>query len=521
MSSTTDRPTLRAFTYSKDHLTRLIRSCVRLPETTRQTIEEKQQLDHLDQYFRQMGARTIIAERGYTDRDYLEDYAAYYVRCLDRYRSRCCRLHFHRCALRTKDLDALAARAASDVTEKQFRDENCYLGFIVIKPLPRTFIGRTCLKPHPDVRHGALREHEVHLLGLDLHVRTLGFQEQDRTTSACATSALWSVLQKTADLFHHSFYTPAVITRHATQEIGGIERAFPSHGLTVLQLAGAIRRIGLEPEFFKPETRAHLQAMAYAYLRMGIPLLLVGSLFDASASPTRPYDPRDPAGVHGVAVTGLLAPSRGHPCRPYCEPDAAPGEPGTLFSHSRVDRVFVHDDQIGPFMSLSFDDASLPVQCPDKRMETEKFVMKSLWRGSDGGTGHVYFAPRSVIVPVYHKIRISVLPVIRRVIEYDKYVETRRGRGDSPLDCRLEWDVFLSTTNDLKRDIRRRSDLARGLRVGFLEESMPRFVWRAIGLCGERRVIELLYDATDIEQADFQLPQLIPYDSQVADWLVG
>src|SRR3546814_12270221 len=44
-------------------------------------IRKKTHLRFLDEYFTEIGAATIVVEERYIDRDYLEDYAAYYARC--------------------------------------------------------------------------------------------------------------------------------------------------------------------------------------------------------------------------------------------------------------------------------------------------------------------------------------------------------------------------------------------------------------------------------------------------------
>jgi hypothetical protein len=43
--------------------------------------EAKSHLSYFDEYLSSVGAKTILIENPYTDRDYLEDYAAYYARC--------------------------------------------------------------------------------------------------------------------------------------------------------------------------------------------------------------------------------------------------------------------------------------------------------------------------------------------------------------------------------------------------------------------------------------------------------
>ncbi len=76
----------------------------------------------------------------------------------------------------------LLGRAGGSLRQKDLQDG--YLGFIVVKPLPRTIIGRTCLKTYDSkggTRHFPIvRRYPVHLFGIPLRVETLAFQEQDQ-----------------------------------------------------------------------------------------------------------------------------------------------------------------------------------------------------------------------------------------------------------------------------------------------------------------------------------------------------
>lgn len=51
---------------------------------------------YFEEYFGAEGvnAKTIVVEQEYVDRDFLEDYSSYYVRCFADYRRICSRLHF-------------------------------------------------------------------------------------------------------------------------------------------------------------------------------------------------------------------------------------------------------------------------------------------------------------------------------------------------------------------------------------------------------------------------------------------
>lgn len=166
-------------------------------------IPGKQQVAFLKRYLPRIGVTTLVEEPDYVDRDFLEDFAAYHVRSFTQYRSRCTRLHFFAGGATEEGIRAamLDAAAAEPLREG-------YRGFVVVRPLPDTIIGRTCLATYPQKAgvervYPTLYTQEVNLFGIDLAVETVAFQEQDRDVAACATSALWSVLQKTGRQFQH------------------------------------------------------------------------------------------------------------------------------------------------------------------------------------------------------------------------------------------------------------------------------------------------------------------------------
>lgn len=203
--------------YSVDNLIRcFVSSSLNLNAV--EGVGEKLHLDYFTEYFSELGAQTILAEHDYIDRDYLEDYAAYYDRCLQDYSRRTHRLHFFSIAFTSADFEVCLLGKPLQLVEAEIR--RSYLGFVVVKPLPQSFVGRTCLVTYPDDgvrRHfPSLRTYDVHLFGLDLEARSLAYQEQDHVVAACATSAIWSCLQGTGTLFQHIIPPPVKITRWAS-----------------------------------------------------------------------------------------------------------------------------------------------------------------------------------------------------------------------------------------------------------------------------------------------------------------
>jgi YD repeat-containing protein len=75
----------------------------------------------------------LIVERNYIDRDFLEDFASFYVKCFDDYSRKCTRLHFFASVFSETDFNQLLedGRGIGEADLAQ-----SYLGFLVIKPLP-------------------------------------------------------------------------------------------------------------------------------------------------------------------------------------------------------------------------------------------------------------------------------------------------------------------------------------------------------------------------------------------------
>ena len=296
-------------------------------------------------YLDSLGCRTIVHERHYIDRHYIDDFSLFYSRSLRDYPNSCQRLHFFASEFDGEQWSGLVQRANSGEREEVERElAGKYLGFMVIKTLPGSPIGRTVVRTfNRDAEGGqrreftAIRRYEVSLAGLSLSVRGLAFQQQDQGVSACATTALWSALQRTATQEHLSSPTPAEITEAASRYmlLGG--RALPSEGLHFDQLCEAVRATGLAPVLLTsispPEDRAHMAT----YLRSGLPVLL-GIL------------PMQGGEAHAVCLVGL----RWGAVQPPTDPNICYRDGSTA-----VDRIYVHDDRLGPYASAAMKSTTI------------------------------------------------------------------------------------------------------------------------------------------------------------------
>src|SRR5437667_11595749 len=52
------------------------------------------QLTYLERYVKQLQCKSIVIERQYIDRDYMEDHSVFYARCLSSFENFCQRVHF-------------------------------------------------------------------------------------------------------------------------------------------------------------------------------------------------------------------------------------------------------------------------------------------------------------------------------------------------------------------------------------------------------------------------------------------
>lgn len=471
-------------------------------KSEREIINRKSHCDYFQNYFAKLKAKTIVVENEYIDRDFLEDFSAYYVRCFHRYDSRCTRLHFFDIDFTDLDLKTLLRGEVSKVNPELLN--SAYLGFIVVKPLPQTVVGRTCLKTYEDVdghrTYPITRTYSANLFGISLRVESLAFQEQDHVVAACATSALWSAFHGTGPLFQHAIPSPVEITRLASTNMSDESRNLPNHGLNIQQMAVAIRGVGLEPFAIGTTNIFGLKSALYAYLIGRVPVLLAGQLFDSVPTPNVFL------GRHAVAVTGFGSTEK-----------ADSQQTEFLCRSNLIDRIYAHDDQVGPFARMLFDNIAVNTVVQGRNIS---YWSLSSSFSNNGVKDKVRFVPEALLIPLYHKIRIPLDIVQTTVIQLDRVLNFLHLKAGLPLGQQLQWDVHLSTVNTFKNSFFNMKGLRPNLREEILSRALPRFMWRATAYGENKPIFDLLFDATDIEQGSFfVLP--ISYDINMSAVISG
>jgi len=460
------QPTLHRWDFTDSHLYQALAN----PFAEVAGIADHPPARYLHCYLSDLGARTFLVEQPYTDADYLDDYSAYYCRCHAEFERHCKRLHFFDAELTEKQLHAMRQGASKRLI--RFLQKH-YLGFVVARPLPETVVGRTVLRTYGSEsgrrEFPVAKTYKANLCGCELEVSSLAFQEQDTVLAACATVALWSSFHQTAELFQTAIPTPAAITRAATEAIH-YGRPIPSSGLEIQEMCSAIRHLGLEPELvdLRSGGMVPLPSLIYGYLFMGLPVVLVLEIV-VGGQP----------GLHAVTVAGYSIAK---------QPVRQAEIPGYDFIPSvgrKIEKLYGHDDQIGPFARMEIRD------CPDDGFPLR---LVTSWEDRHGTPYEVY--PFAVIVPVYNKIRLRYIDVLQWLTRLDDVAAEVL-----PAQDEREWDVHLILSNKYKNVVRTDATRPLSVRESILSAHHPRFWWRAVLRLGGEPLVELLFDATGIARS--------------------
>jgi hypothetical protein len=249
-------------------------------------------------------------------------------------------------------------------------------------------------------------------------------------------------------------------------------------------MADAIRSVGLEPLYINAKNLQLLVISACAYLRAGIPCLLVGAMIEAIPGMTV-----RPIGLHAVAVTGFSIPKG--PAVPYDSTTA------TLFAATSIVRLYAHDDQVGPFSRIQINrGAPLP--------------LLTSWEDQNRNRGYVFLESRILLLPLYHKIRVPISSVISTIVALDSWLETARVANLIQVKKRIEWDISLTENPSFKADIYRDKEILTNFRVSTLEDDLPRYIWRVNASSDGSKLFDLLFDATDLLQGG-HIARGLPY----------
>jgi hypothetical protein len=429
-------------------------------------------------YLEHLGARTFVREHHYVDRHYLDDFTSYYARSFRVPDHACRRLHYF--DLTQRQLSALLDRAHLASAEERRKVEAklslAYLGFVVRRDLKRARLGRTVLRTYPldgKRRYSAVRPYVVHLGALQLQVIGLAYQQQDGGAAVCASTALWSALQKVAHMAGHRTPTPSAITAASKSPYAA------SYGLDDSQMAHAIATLGYGADLIGAQgDPATFRALLAACLRSHLPVILAVE---------------DLNGSHAITVTGYSEPDDVVDVPPY------EGEETSLRMRAGAVRViYAHDDNLGSHAHYELVDAP-----PQDLMESWVDQNRSpdgLWllRGRSDKTQPAWWTESwmrvaSAIVPKPSKVRMPVTDLL-------KLAWALRHTAAIIFDgLEIDYEVAFTTGVEYRRQMfEMRLEKAR-LRAFHESAVFPRHLAVMTVRCGENHLCDFLLDATAVD----------------------
>ena len=460
----------------------------------RSEVLDKTHLTYLDRYVNKLDVKTMVIENEYIDRHYIEDYAEYYARCFHQHPRTCSRIHFFRNEFKEADFIGAVSGTNAELISNLQNGEN-YLGFVVLRPIPKTCIARMCLRPYEfngtTVRIQKSKQW-VSLFGIDLSIETLPFLEQDKVVSACATSAIWVLLNAHQKAAQDALPSPSAITKSAFSPQFDEGRVFPAHGgLNLQQVARSLKAYGLEPTIFTAEQFGNdvfpsiVKEILFAYGASSIPVLLGVDAHEIVEGN------ENNLGLHLVCALG------------YRTKQTSSEDP---VSPTAIDRVYVHDDRYGPYVALEVSDQPR---------------LQLMWGNEGKSELRENMDLKSIVIGLYHKVRIDYLYVrnlcasMKSIVgTLHKFVAGSETEGESNLSALKQFTdstfvITLEKIGSLKGEIRQSTEFFsyNGVadKTALLLENFPKYIWRCSFFVGNSRFVDFLVDATEVPQGNLIL----------------
>jgi hypothetical protein len=489
--------------------------------TDKQFIKEKNHVRFLQDYLGKKGldARYVVLERDYINKDYLIDYSTYYSTCFEPYPKTGSRLHFFSInieieAFQTRFFNFIISKNKQSQRYRDFIDKH-YLGYIVVKPIPNLFIGFSLLKHYNYNETKAcfdkardfwgIKHYKKHIFGTEVNIPSLAFQEQDQNVAACATIAIWSMLQIAAEDYYVVLQSPSEITKNGGIVAYNGNRLLPNKGLSILQMSQAITQNSLVTEVrertdFKGDGsfNLYIKKLIHAYANLRIPAILIINLsppaFDKKNPKKKNLEDEAEFDGHAVAVTG-------YKIRPLSEirrRNRLLKRTSDLFDSNSIvwkadliEKIYVHDDQWGPFARMIF---------------SGKDKISSSWQLILGS--NKISRTEGILISVYPKVRIAYDDIESKVIRLNNiFVAHLKDQiiGDFVWDIQIHYsDHFKASIRESKKlDDKNKED--QRLLFQFLAMSLPRYIWVATLQVEEQSTLHFVYDATGLSGSNIIL----------------
>lgn len=89
----------------------------------------------------------------------------------------------------------------------------------------------------------------------------------------------------------------------------------------------------------------------------------------------------------------------------------------------------------------------------------------------------VRFRPKTLLVPLYHKIRVPIESVISAIAALNEWMVGTRKRF-AVFDEPLVWDIQLTSNADFKKNVHQDGQISPTFRHKTLIDDLPRYMWQ-------------------------------------------
>jgi len=427
---------------------------------------------YLGKYLHSLGAKTLVIERHYIDRHFMEEVSLYYSKNLLPRQNWTTRIHIFsepidHFSIEKSIQDAIAGHQ-KDVSQQL---QKAYRGYIVIRPLPSVPIGRTVLNHLGDKltpKFPTCYQYPVHFLGFELHVKGIAFQQQDRAVAACATTAIWTALQRVMRREGARPPTSWEITEAAVQHYLPHGRPYPSSGLTSEQMCEALRYFGFAPDVLRVfKSPDEFRLLMSIYLQSGIPVILsFGDKYEQHAVTVVGYSESEPKNFkisknsddsYSLAIHGLA-----------------------------FDQIFIHDDRLGPYALAKFE---IDKRTDNQGEQYDQLIISIVWPDGKTETADVQMAA----IPLYPKLRSSAKELFETATEHIPIIQKAFIDQQKPLGLYLYFErsgEYQSSLYDKNVDPKRIVEFQQSI-------ALSRYIGVHRWYLGNKPVMETIWDTTD------------------------
>jgi len=419
---------------------------------------------------------TVVVEDHYIDRQYLVDYSHYYSRSFNIIPKHTTRYHFFNANFDKSDLLSWLADYNSLESWLEMNKisnlSEIYIGYIIVKPVPTNgsdrLIGRAALRPYDGESIDEEDAHEnifvtfkqtISLYGLELSLETLPFQPQDKCVGACASAAIWATNYSLNSLFRNPPIRSLSEITKISSRFFETSRSFPSNGLSIEQMVQYYKQSGLDAGYclvdpFKKDSK-FVWLIIQSFIEMRNPIIGAIELMTEEGL----------YGRHAVVISGYRSNKE----------------------KTRIERLYVHDDQWGPFCSV-------------KSVNGDYFYEWSYEWDKEKDSTITEIKLLGLIIPYYEKIRLTPESIYKSQI-IREHISFFKSEG-------YELSFHLVQIKDYKKTLLEKSfnveiykngiKVSDKSKIAFLTDPLPRFLWIMRAYKGGIHIMDLAFDASEL-----------------------